>query len=171
VRNIKIIAIGKIKQTAKYLEPGIALYQKRIERHTPLQWVELPEEVPTATVPVEKIKAREAEAILKHCTDAERIVLLSERGKYHNSEAFARWLFYGHPQSEYPLNGGPGPTRSERIIFIIGGAFGTADALAQRATDQIALSALTFPHQMVRLILVEQLYRAFTLLNGEPYHK
>ncbi len=166
MRHIRIVAVGKIKQSAKYLETGIQLYQKRIERYAHLDWVELPEESPTPTRPVEHILEREAEQILKQCRWAETSILLSERGKQFTSEGFADFLQNGNP-----LNGGRESQGSNRIIFIIGGAYGTSTQLNPQVTQVISLSSMTFPHQMVRLLLVEQLYRAFTIANNEPYHK
>jgi 23S rRNA (pseudouridine1915-N3)-methyltransferase len=160
------VAVGKIKQSARYLELGIRLYQERLARDVKIEWVELPEETPTATCPVEQVREREADAILKHMAGADAVILLNERGKRMNSEAFAAWIFGGNP-----LDGGRALSGWNRIIFIIGGAHGTSERLEERATLVMSLSDLTFPHQMVRLLLMEQLYRAATIARNEPYHK
>ncbi len=166
MRSLRIIAVGKIKQSAKYLIPGIELYQKRLARHVAIEWIEVPEEAPSATRPVEQTIEREADAILKHCDWAETVVLLSERGRLMNSEEFSTWWLGGNP-----LNGGPQLPTWDRMIMIIGGAFGTSQRLVERASATLSLSPLTYPHQMVRLILLEQLYRALTIAHNEPYHK
>jgi 23S rRNA (pseudouridine1915-N3)-methyltransferase len=166
MRSVRIIAVGRIKQSAKYLVEGIELYQKRLSRHIDIQWIEVPDEAPTSTRPVEQVREREAEAILKQCGPDDHVILLNERGKHMNSETFAEWLFNGNPP-----NGGRPQLGGDRMIFIIGGAFGTSEKLEERASETISLSQLTFPHQMVRLILIEQLYRAFTIAHHEPYHK
>lgn len=166
MRNIRIIAVGKIKQSAQYLEAGIALYQKRLSHTFKIEWVEVPEDSPSPTRPLQQVLEREAQMILKHCNDADRIVLLSERGRLLNSEEFSQWLLGGNP-----LNGGRDQMDWNRMIWIIGGAYGTSEKLTEKASETISLSPLTFPHQMVRLLLMEQLYRACTILNNEPYHK
>lgn len=166
MRNIRIVAVGKIKQSAKYLQEGIALYQKRLNPTCRVEWVELPEENASTAMPAAVVLEKETEAILKHCTMADRIVLLDEKGVLLNSQEFAAWLFNGNP-----LDGGRGQAEWTRMIFIIGGANGTSETLKKAATDVISLSPLTFPHQMVRLILIEQLYRAVTIHQNHPYHK
>ncbi len=166
MRNLRIIAVGKIKQSAKYLMPGIELYQKRLSRVMKVEWIEVPEEAPSPTRSIAQILEREAESILKHCDWADRTVLLSERGKEMNSAEFAHWFLGGNP-----LDGGRSHADWDRMIFIIGGAFGTSEKLVERVSSVISLSQLTFPHQMVRLLLMEQLYRAVTIAQNEPYHK
>jgi 23S rRNA (pseudouridine1915-N3)-methyltransferase len=166
MRNIRVIAVGRIKQSAKYLLPGIELYAKRISRYARVEWVEIPEVPPSPTLTVQQAMDREADAILKHCQGASVMVLLDEKGTLMNSVAFARWFLEGNP-----LDGGRSMGEWDRMIFIIGGANGTSEKLKEKATSIISLSPLTFPHQMVRLLLMEQLYRAFTIVNNEPYHK
>lgn len=166
MRQIQIVTVGKIKGAARYLETGIREYEKRLSRHCAIAWTEIPEESPTPTRTVDQIRDREAEGILKHCAGADRIVLLSERGRLMDSPAFSQWLLGGNP-----LDGGRTPEMWNRMIIIIGGAYGTSPRLADMATDVVSLSPLTFPHQMVRLVLLEQLYRAWTIHRNEPYHK
>ena len=165
--RIRIIAVGKIKQSAKYLETGLAHYQKRVAHQLKIEWVEVPEQSPTATCPLEQTLEREADAILKHCQGhTGPIILLSERGRQYSSEEFSRWLFDGNP-----LNGGRSAPGPDSMIFIIGGAYGTASKLEVHATQVMSLSLMTFPHQMVRLLLMEQLYRATAIAANAPYHK
>ncbi len=166
MRSIRIVAVGKIKQSAKYLETGIQLYQKRLSHFAKIEWVEVPEVPPSPTRTVTQVLEQEAQAILKHCEGWDNRVLLSERGRLLDSHAFSNWFLGGNP-----LNGGPHHEGWDPMIFIIGGAYGTSEKLVEKVSFSISLSPLTFPHQMVRLILVEQLYRAFTIANNEPYHK
>jgi 23S rRNA (pseudouridine1915-N3)-methyltransferase len=166
MRQLKIVCIGKIKQSAKYLEPGIALYQKRLSRDLNVSWVELPEIAPSPTRPVEQILEKEAESILKHWNPDWVNVLLSERGKLMTSEEFTQWFFATNP----PVGGRP-KEASTPIMVVVGGAYGTAERFHKMADSVISLSPLTFPHQMVRLLLMEALYRAHTIQRNEPYHK
>lgn len=166
MRHIKIITVGKLKQNAQYLASGIQVYEKRLKPFAKIEWIELPDSAPSATRTIEQIKAEEARLISKHLPWAERVILLNERGKTMSSTAFARELF-----GENPLGGGAHTTDSTRIIMIIGGAYGTAETLNSQVTDIISLSPLTFPHTIARLILMEQLYRAMSIVTNDPYHK
>ncbi len=104
------------------------------------------------------LKKMEAEAILSHVAESSYLILLDEKGSSYSSEKFAAFL-------QKRLNAG-----GKELIFCIGGAYGFDQSVYQRANTQLALSKLTFTHQMVRLVFVEQLYRAFTILSGEKYH-
>lgn len=168
MRTIRLVCVGKLKRSARYLEAGIDLYAQRLKRHFHIEWVEVPEIAPSPTKTVSQILEAEAQAVLKHCDPDDRLVVLSERGKKMDSPAFSNWLFGADGN---PLSGGRWNTGSGRMIFIIGGAYGTSETLIEKADETLSLSPLTFPHQMVRLILMEQLYRAVTIQNNEPYHK
>ena len=112
------------------------------------------------------MKAAEGERILKHLTPDHAVVIaLSEHGKLHDSVGFATLLLGNQP------NGGIAEGGSTPIIFIVGGASGLSQEVLNRSRAVLSLSPMTFPHQMVRLILVEQLYRAFKIHRNEPYHK
>ena len=139
--RIRILAIGKLKRA--WIAEGVAFYRKRLPG---LEVVELKDSTPT----------KEAEAIRAARKPAERLVLLSEEGRQLNSVALAELL---------------GDWASERLALVIGGADGHDPSLKQQADALLSLSALTFPHELARLMLVEQLYRASTILQGGPYHR
>ena len=139
--RIRILAIGKLKRA--WVAEGVAFYRKRLPG---LEVVELKDSTPT----------KEAEAIRAARKPAERLVLLSEEGRQLNSVALAELL---------------GGWASERLALVIGGADGHDPSLKQQADALLSLSALTFPHELARLMLVEQLYRASTILQGGPYHR
>ena len=139
--RIRILAIGKLKRA--WVAEGVAFYRKRLPG---LEVVELKDSTP----------AKEAEAIRAARKPAERLVLLSEEGRQLNSVNLADLL---------------GGWASERLALVIGGADGHDPSLKQQADALLSLSALTFPHELARLMLVEQLYRASTILQGGPYHR
>jgi 23S rRNA (pseudouridine1915-N3)-methyltransferase len=107
---------------------------------------------------MEQIKTREGELILKNIRNSDDVILLDERGKEYSSMELARIL-----QDKMTYGG-------RDIVYVIGGAYGFSDAVYQRANSKISLSRMTFSHQMVRAIFTEQIYRAFTIMKGEPYH-
>jgi len=166
--TFRFVTVGKIKKSARYLEEGINLYEKRLRHYVDLEWVEIQEESPSATRTVNQILDKEAQSILNKCERKDTVVVLNEKGALFDSKEFSQWLVDGLVNH---LSGGRDQSGSGRIIIIIGGAYGTSQRLVSEADKVISLSKLTFPHQMVRLILLEQLYRAFTISNGEPYHK
>ena len=139
--RIRILAIGKLKRA--WVAEGVAFYRKRLPG---LEVVELKDSTP----------AKEAEAIRAARKPAERLVLLSEEGRQLNSVNLADLL---------------GGWASERLALVIGGADGHDPSLKQQADALLSLSAMTFPHELARLMLVEQLYRASTILQGGPYHR
>lgn len=152
--RIKIISVGKIKQS--FVHEGEGEYLQRMKSFAQLRLIE----VPTATeLPDAQMKEAEAEAVLKKVDAADFFVVLDERGKQHTSKEFAARL-----QSE--MNQG-----TSNFCFAIGGASGWDEKVRQQADLVVSLSAMTFPYQLTRLILVEQLYRAMTILKGIPYHK
>jgi 23S rRNA (pseudouridine1915-N3)-methyltransferase len=166
VRNIKIICVGKIKQQAKYLEAGIALYTERLSHQFKIEWVEVAEASKENGLSVEQIKNKEAALISRQIEAGCPLLILSEGGRLMNSEDFSAWFFGGNP-----LLGGPPLPPWNRIIIIVGGAYGLAKPLLTQTPFVLSLSRMTFPHQMVRLILIEQLYRALSLYQNDPYHK
>ncbi|HMN88783.1 MAG TPA: 23S rRNA (pseudouridine(1915)-N(3))-methyltransferase RlmH [Saprospiraceae bacterium] len=153
------VALWIIGKTADaYLETGIAVYAQRLKHYLPFSIEVVPDVRQGNKLHPEQLKEREAEAILDRLKKEDVLILLDERGQTFTSEAFAHFL-------EQRLN-----SSGKRLIFLIGGAYGVADTLYARANGQVALSAMTFSHQMVRLFFVEQLYRAMTILRNEPYH-
>lgn len=151
--KVKLLMIGKT--TPEFLSDGIKEYEQRLIHYIGFSIEAIPD---VKKAPSDKLKDLEAEAFLKKVSNRDFVVLLDEKGKLFSSEGFAAQL-------EKWMNGG-----QSQVVFIIGGAFGFGKALYERANLQISLSQMTFSHQMVRLIFVEQLYRAYTILKGEPYH-
>ncbi len=153
--KIKVLTIGKTK--ASYLQEGEEEYKKRLSFYTTLEWIILPD-VSSKGMSHELIKEKEAPLFLKHIKAEDKVWLLDERGKTFTSMEFSQ-------QIQKNMNAG-----TKTLILIIGGAFGFHSSLYDRADAKVSLSALTFSHEMVRLFLLEQLYRAHTILKGESYH-
>ncbi|HEX2535339.1 MAG TPA: 23S rRNA (pseudouridine(1915)-N(3))-methyltransferase RlmH [Chitinophagaceae bacterium] len=141
-----------------YVQEGIADFTKRIGRYFPVDWVILPPVKSGASLPEKEQKKREGEAILQLLRPDDYLVALDERGKEWSSEGLAQFLQQRATES------------TRQIVFLIGGSFGLDEAVLKAAKVRWSLSALTFPHQLVRLILAEQVYRACTILRGEKYH-
>ncbi len=154
--KITFLTVGKTEE--KYLKEGIEKYAKRLKHYTRLQLIELDELKNTKALTQEQQKAKEAELILKKITPLDHVILLDENGAEFSSRQFAGFI----EKKEL------GAITS--LIFIVGGPYGFDQSVYQRANDKLSLSAMTFSHQMVRLFFVEQLYRAFTIIKGEPYH-
>lgn len=153
--KIKVLTIGKTK--ASYLQEGEEEYKKRLSFYTTLEWIILPD-VSSKGMSHELIKEKEAPLFLKQIKVEDKVWLLDERGKTFTSMEFSQ-------QIQKNMNAG-----TKTLILIIGGAFGFHSSLYDRADAKVSLSALTFSHEMVRLFLLEQLYRAHTILKGESYH-
>ena len=154
--NITLLVVGKTDE--KYLQEGIDVYTKRLKHYVNFDLVVIPALKDQKGATPDEVKEREAVLILKHTAKSDRIVLLDEHGTEHTSTGFAQYL-------QKQMNAG---IRS--LTFVIGGAFGFAPSVYAAASDKVSLSKMTFNHQMVRLFFAEQLYRAFTILNHEPYH-
>lgn len=158
--NIKIVCVGKLKE--KYFKEGIAEYVKRMSRFAKVKIVQVPDEkAPEKLSPaeMEQVKEIEGKRILDKIKDKEYVYVTAIKGKERSSEAFAKELSnlttYGHSD----------------ITFVIGGSLGTSDAINKRADDLISFGKFTMPHQLMRLVLIEQIYRAFMINSGSPYHK
>ncbi len=150
---IKIITIGSIKES--YLREAIEEYKKRLSKYTSLEMIELKDE---GLVEPDKAMKLEEEKILKHLNDKEYIVTLEIEGKELTSEEFAEKL--DKIQIEY-----------SNITFIIGGSYGLSNTIKEKANYHLSFSKMTFPHQLFRVILLEQIYRAFKINHHESYHK
>ena len=158
--NVNLICIGKLKE--RYWQEAAAEYVKRLSRFHNLQITELKEErLPDKAGPGEELAVIEAEgrAILRSLPEDAFTVALDLRGKSMDSPALAAFL------DGLPLQG------HNRVAFVIGGSLGLSDAVLQRADLRLSFSAFTFPHQLMRVILLEQLYRACKISAGEKYHK
>lgn len=154
--TIKIVLVGKTD--APYLQTGINLYLDRLKHYMSVKMIEIPELKNVSALSREQIKIREGELILKQIAPAEQVILLDEHGKTYTSVNWARDLEQKIAHS------------SKDIVFVVGGSYGFSEQIYKRADSMLSLSQMTFSHQLVRLIFVEQLYRAFTIIKGEPYH-
>ena len=154
--KILLLVIGKTDD--EYLVTGIKKYVDRLGHYTSFEMKELPDPRNRKTLSEEQQKKTESLLLLQQLQPADLVVLLDENGKQFTSVAFSENL-------EKQLASG-----AKRLVFVIGGPYGFAQEVYDRANAKMSLSLMTFSHQMVRLIFVEQLYRAFTILKGEPYH-
>jgi len=150
-----LILVGKTAD--KHFQAGISDYAQRICHYMPFDIVTIPELRNTKSLSEEQQKTAEGELILKQLQVSDTVVLLDEHGAERRSIEFARWLEQRQQTTR-------------RLVFIIGGPYGFSESVYARANEKISLSRLTFSHQMVRLIFTEQLYRACTIIRGEPYH-
>ena len=139
--RLRVIAVGKVRK--RWVSDGLALYLKRLPG---LSVVEVKDSTPE----------KEADAVWAHLLPGERLVVLTEEGCHFDSVGFAHWL---------------DGLASDRIALVIGGAEGLAPSLKAKAMAKLSLSPMTFPHEIARLLLVEQIYRGVTILQGGPYHK
>jgi 23S rRNA (pseudouridine1915-N3)-methyltransferase len=154
--KITFITVGKTEDA--YLKEGIEKYVKRLKHYTRLTIVEMDELKNTKALTREQQKAKEAELILKKILPLDHVILLDENGMELSSTQFAAHIDKKAMGSV------------SNMVFVVGGPYGFDQSVYERANDKLSLSAMTFSHQMVRLFFVEQLYRAFTILKGEPYH-
>ncbi len=154
--NIKLLQIGQTKQNE--IESLIQNYCERLQHFIKFEIVSLPDIKNTKKLSEDQQKHKEAELFLKHLNSSEWVVLLDEKGKALTSRGFAQ--FY---QSK--MNAG-----TKTLCFLIGGPYGFSNDIYQRAHQKIALSSMTFTHEMIRLIYVEQTYRAFSIIHNLPYH-
>ena len=158
--NIKIIGVGKLKE--KYLKQGIAEYAKRLGKFCKFEIVEVPDEKAPeklSAAEMEGVKEKEGERILAKIKDKEYVYALAIEGKERSSEEFAQEM------AQLTTYG-----RSD-ITFVIGGSLGLSPAVLKRAETKISFGRFTLPHQLMRLVLSGQIYRAFMINNGSPYHK
>lgn len=154
--NITLICIGKTDEQS--LEELISKYEKRLPNHWNYNRIEIPDIKNRKNLSETQQKEREAENILAKIEPTDYFVLLDERGKQWTSIQFSSEIQNWMNQS------------IKRIVFVVGGPYGFSDNVYQRANLKLSLSKMTFTHQMIRLFLVEQLYRAFSILQGKPYH-
>ncbi|WML50388.1 23S rRNA (pseudouridine(1915)-N(3))-methyltransferase RlmH [Neobacillus sp. PS3-34] len=158
--NISIVTVGKLKE--KYLKMGIEEYLKRLTAYAKVEVIEVadekaPEEL--SEIEMQQVKQKEGERILSKIASDAHVIALAINGKMQSSEELADTLdklaTYG----------------KSKIAFVIGGSLGLSDEVLNRANEKLSFSKMTFPHQLMKLILVEQIYRAFRINRGEPYHK
>lgn len=154
--KVVLLVIGKTD--ACYFIDAIAEYQKRLVHYIPFEMEVISDLKNTKNLTLEQQKVKEGELILKSLQAGDYLVLLDEKGKEYTSLKFADYI-------EKKTH-----TVPKRLVFVIGGPYGFSDDVYNKANEKLTLSKMTFSHQMVRLIFVEQLYRAMTILNNEPYH-
>jgi len=154
--KIRLLTVGKTD--IDWVRQGIEAYRSRLVHYIPFDIVEIPELKNVSALSKDQIKIREGELILKQLKNIDHVVLLDEHGSQWTSVEFAAQL-----ESRISRLG-------KDIVFVVGGAYGFSPAVYDRADSKISLSKMTFSHQMVRAVFVEQLYRAFTIMRGEPYH-
>ncbi len=158
--KVSLICVGKLKE--KYLTMGMEEYLKRLSRYSTLEVIQLPDEnTPdnASNATMEAIKKKEGDRILKVLRDDSYCIALAIQGKMLSSVELADQL------EKLFVSG------KSHISFVIGGSLGLSDEVLHRADYQLSFSKMTFPHQLMRLILLEQIYRAFRIINNEPYHK
>ena len=158
--KITIISVGKIKE--KYYRNAVAEYEKRLGRYCKLEIIEVEDEKTPDKASVaeeDQVKAREAERILKHIKDDTFLITLEIGGKMYDSTELAQKL------EKLGIQG------VSHIQFVIGGSLGLHNNICKRADIHLSFSKMTFPHQLMRVILLEQIYRSYRIINGEPYHK
>ncbi|MGA2405491.1 MAG: 23S rRNA (pseudouridine(1915)-N(3))-methyltransferase RlmH [Bacteroidales bacterium] len=154
--KIALLQTGKI--TDKHILELVDLYSNRIKKYTGFEIITLPDVKNTKNMPVQEQKTKEATKIIQSVTDDDYIILLDERGKELRTLEFSGVL-----EKMFLLP-------KKRIVFVIGGPWGFSEAVYKRADYKMSLSKMTYPHQLVRLLFLEQLYRVFTIIKGEPYH-
>ncbi len=158
--NITILCVGKVREA--FMRDGIDEYAKRLSRYVKLTITEVPDEkTPEDASEREnrKIIDTEGERLLSKIRDTDYVCALAINGKPYSSEEFSRYLSQAQIRSK------------GNLVFVIGGSLGLAPAVLSRADDLISFSAMTFPHQLMRMILLEQIYRGYRIMNHEPYHK
>jgi 23S rRNA (pseudouridine1915-N3)-methyltransferase len=155
---MKIILVQVGKTADKNISEIADLYSSRIAKYNSIETITLPNLKNTKNMPIDEQKQKEGKQMLQVINNDDYVVVMDERGKEMRTIELAEWIgkIFMLPQ--------------KRLVFVIGGAYGFSDEVYKRADYKMSLSKLTFPHQLVRLVFLEQLYRIFTVLKGEPYH-
>lgn len=153
--RICLLTVGKTD--AGWVREGLETYSSRLSRYVPFSVSEIPELKNASALSKAQVKEKEGELILSRVTPRDTVILLDEKGKEYSSSEFAKEI------SKLTASG-------KNIVFVIGGPYGFSEPVYSRCDGKVSLSRMTFTHQMVRTIFVEQLYRAFTIIKGEPYH-
>ncbi|WP_394018992.1 23S rRNA (pseudouridine(1915)-N(3))-methyltransferase RlmH [Anaerococcus cruorum] len=159
--DIKIIAVGKIKE--KFYKEAINEYLKRMQAYNKIEIIEVPDEQAPENLSdkeIEQVKEKEGERILGKIEDSDYVVSLEILGKQVDSVGFAKFI-------ENEMQEGFG----RNLVFVIGGSNGLSKEVSNRSNYKLSFSKMTFPHQLMRVVLIEQIYRGFRIINGHPYHK
>ena len=158
--NITFVTVGKIKE--KYFRDAVAEYQKRLSKYCKLEIIEVADEKTpdkASAILEDQIRQKEAERILKCIKENAYCIALAIDGKKRDSVNLAEHI------EQLGLSG------KSNLVFVIGGSLGLHDSVVKRADERLSFSDMTFPHQLMRVILIEQIYRCYRIINGEPYHK
>lgn len=158
--KITVICVGKVKE--RFYRDALAEYEKRLSRYCKLEFIEVADEKTPDGAGAnleEQIKEKEAQRILERLREDMFVCTLEIEGKSFSSEGLAGWL------EKLTVSG------TSHIAFVIGGSLGLHESVKQRSNMALSFSDMTFPHQLMRVILLEQIYRCFRIINGEPYHK
>ena len=158
--KISIVCVGKIKE--KFYRDAVVEYEKRLSKYCKFEIIEVADEKTpdkASATEEEQIKEKEAVRILSKIKDDAFVCTLEIAGKKHSSVSFAKWL------EQLTING------KSHIVFVIGGSLGLHKSVMERSNQALSFSDMTFPHQLMRVILSEQIYRAFRIVSNEPYHK
>jgi 23S rRNA (pseudouridine1915-N3)-methyltransferase len=156
-RQMRITLIESGKTRDPFIKEGVELFRKRVVRYVPFKIETIPDLKNTRSLTMKEVQEQEGILLLKRIKPSDYMILLDERGREFNSISFAEHL--------NSLEG-----RVNHLLFVIGGPYGFSESVYKRADARLSLSKMTFSHQLVRLLFMEQLYRAFTILKGEPYH-
>ena len=154
--KITLLTVGRTD--VEWVRKGLDLYVSRLRHYVPFSLIEIPELKNVSALAREQIKQKEGELVLKALKPSDCVILLDERGREYRSIEFSAML------EDRMSRGG------RDLVFVVGGAYGFSDAVYSRSDEKISLSKMTFSRQRVRTIFAEQLYRAFTIMKGEPYH-
>jgi len=155
---MKVVLLSVGKTDHPWLSQIIEDYRKKVNHYIPFEMRMVPDPKNRRNLSEKEQKAEEAELLLKVLQPSDHVVLLDEKGKQYRSTEFARYL----EKKSHSV--------SRQLVFLVGGPYGFAPEIYERATEMISLSKMTFTHQMVRLVFTEQLYRAMTIIHNEPYH-
>jgi 23S rRNA (pseudouridine1915-N3)-methyltransferase len=154
--KIKFLVLGKT--AFPDVKVGEDRYSTRLQHYCSFERVEIPDVKNPKALSQDQLKKKEGELILAKVTPTDYLILMDENGLHQSSVEFAQWL----DKKQMSVNG--------NLLFVIGGAYGFSESVYERANAKLSLSKMTFSHQMVRMIFLEQLYRAYSILKGEPYH-
>jgi 23S rRNA (pseudouridine1915-N3)-methyltransferase len=154
--NVRLINIGKT--TVPYLKEGELVYEKRLKHYLNFERIDLKEVKTSKNQSNALLKKSEAELLLKMIKPNDIVIILDEKGDQYSSEDFSKWL------NKKEIRG------LKQLVFVIGGAYGFDKSIYDRSNEKLSISKMTFSHQMIRLLFLEQLYRAKTILSGEKYH-
>lgn len=154
--KVTLLLSGKTEDD--YIQKGFEIFEQRLKHYVPFECTIIPALKNTKALSMEQQKQKEGELILKHIQTSDRLILLDENGREYTSPEFSAFI-------QQHMNSG-----IRNLVFVVGGPYGFSEEVYKRANGKVALSRMTFSHQMVRLFFAEQLYRAMTILKNEPYH-